>query len=64
MRRSPGLRRPRSPTALHVRQERVCAIERAKLDASEQRALAAYVKALGGRLEIVADFGGERLVIG
>jgi hypothetical protein len=43
---------------------RVSAIERAKVDASELRTLAAYVKALGGRLEIVADVGGERLVIG
>jgi hypothetical protein len=25
------------------------------------RALAAYVEALGGRLEIVADFGSERV---
>ena len=49
---------------MHVRQERVSAIERAKIDASELRTLAAYVKALGGRLEVVADFGGERLVIG
>jgi hypothetical protein len=30
----------------------------------ELRTLAAYVKALGGRLEVVADFGDERLVIG
>jgi hypothetical protein len=47
-----------------VRQERVSAIERANVDASELRTLAAYVKALGGRMEIIADFGGERLVIG
>ncbi|CAO5162576.1 hypothetical protein FAIPA1_210098 [Frankia sp. AiPs1] len=40
------------------------AIERANVDASELRTLAAYVKALGGHLEIIADFGGERLVVG
>jgi hypothetical protein len=30
----------------------------------ELRTLAAYITALGGRMEIVADFGGERLVVG
>lgn len=42
----------------------VSAIERAKVDTSELRTLAAYITALGGRMEIVADFGGERLVVG
>jgi len=64
MRRRLGLTQAEVADRMHVRQERVSAIERAKVDASELRTLAAYVKALGGRLEIVADFGGERLVIG
>lgn len=64
MRRRVGLTQAEVADRMHVRQERVSAIERAKLDASELRTLAAYVKALGGRLEVVADFGGERLVIG
>jgi DNA-binding XRE family transcriptional regulator len=64
MRRRLGLTQADVAERMHVRQERVSAIERAKVDASELRTLAAYVKALGGRLEIVADFGGERLVIG
>jgi DNA-binding XRE family transcriptional regulator len=64
MRRRLGLSQAEVAHRMHVRQERVSAIERAKVDASELRTLAAYVKALGGRLEIVADFGGERLVIG
>jgi DNA-binding XRE family transcriptional regulator len=64
MRRRLGLTQAEVAERMHVRQERVSAIERAKVDASELRTLAAYVKALGGRLEIVADFGGERLVIG
>jgi hypothetical protein len=42
----------------------VSAIERAKVDTSERRTLAAYIRALGGRLEIIADFGAERLVVG
>ncbi|MFD6391429.1 XRE family transcriptional regulator [Nocardia sp. NPDC060259] len=49
---------------MHVRQERVSAIERADVTVSELRTLAAYIEALGGRLEVVADFGGERLVVG
>jgi DNA-binding XRE family transcriptional regulator len=64
MRRRLGLTQAEVADRMRVRQERVSAIERAKVDASELRTLAAYVKALGGRLEIVADFGGERLVIG
>jgi len=36
-------------------------IEHAKPGATELRTLAAYVEALGGQLEIIADFGDERL---
>ncbi len=64
MRRCLGLTQADVADRMHVRQERVSAIERAGVDASELRTLAAYVKALGGHLEIIADFGGERLVIG
>ena len=46
-----------------VRQERVSAIERAEPGATEVRTLAAYVRALGGSLEIVAHIGGERIVL-
>jgi hypothetical protein len=48
---------------MQVRQERVSAIERAEPGATEVRTLAAYVGALGGRLEIVADMGGERIML-
>jgi hypothetical protein len=44
-----------------VTQGRVSAIEHARPGATELRTLAAYVEALGGRLEIIADFGDERL---
>jgi hypothetical protein len=44
-----------------VRQERVSAIERAEPGATEVRTLAAYVAALGGRLEIVAHVGDDRI---
>lgn len=64
MRKRLGLTQAEVASRMNVRQERVSAIERAKVDASELRTIAAYVRALGGRMEIVADFGGERLVIG
>jgi hypothetical protein len=48
---------------MNVRQERVSAIERAEPGATEVRTLAAYVQALGGRLEIVAEIAGERVVL-
>jgi DNA-binding XRE family transcriptional regulator len=64
MRKRLGLTQAEVAVRMNVRQERVSAIERAKVDTSELRTLAAYIQALGGRLEIVADFGGERLVVG
>ena len=48
---------------MNVRQERVSAIERAEPGATEVRTLAAYVQALGGRLEIIADVGEERIML-
>ncbi len=48
---------------MNVRQERVSAIERAEPGATEVRTLAAYVGALGGRLEIIADIGGDRIML-
>lgn len=48
---------------MNVRQERVSAIERAEPGATEVRTLAAYVAALGGRLEIVAHIGDGRITL-
>ena len=39
-------------------------IEKGQLERSEVDTLAAYVKALGGKLKIVADFGDESYVLG
>lgn len=50
--------------AMGVSQSRVSAIERGKLSSTELSTLAAYVAALGGKLEIVADFGDEKLILG
>jgi DNA-binding XRE family transcriptional regulator len=48
---------------MNVRPERVAAIEGAEPGATEVRTLAAYVRALGGRLEIVADIAGDRITL-
>lgn len=58
-----GLTQAQVAGRMRVRQERVSAIERAEPGATEIRTLAAYVAALGGRLEIVADIGGERIML-
>lgn len=50
--------------AMGVTQARVSRIEKGQLERSEVETLAAYVKALGGKLEIVADFGDETYVLG
>ncbi|WP_239313592.1 helix-turn-helix transcriptional regulator [Frankia sp. Cj3] len=63
MRRCLGLTQADVADRTHVRQEGISPIERAHVDASELRTLAAYVRALDEHLEIIADFGGERLVI-
>jgi DNA-binding XRE family transcriptional regulator len=56
-----GLTQAELARRLGVRQERVSAIERGELSAAEVRTLAAYVTALGGRLDIAVDFGTDRL---
>ena len=48
---------------MNVRQERVSAIERAEPGATEVRTLAAYVAALGGRLEIVAHIASDHITL-
>jgi hypothetical protein len=47
-----------------VSQARVSRIEKGQLERSEVETLAAYVKALGGKLKIIADFGDETYVLG
>jgi DNA-binding XRE family transcriptional regulator len=49
---------------LGVSKARVSQIERGQVDRAAIQGLACYVAALGGHLELVADFGDERLVIG
>ncbi|WP_330291109.1 XRE family transcriptional regulator [Streptomyces sp. NBC_00576] len=50
--------------AMGVAQARVSKIERGELERTEVDTLAAYVRALDGRLKIVAEFGDEQYVLG
>jgi phage shock protein A len=43
--------------------DQVAAIERAESGTTDVRTLVAYVEALGGRLELTAEFGGDRVVL-
>jgi DNA-binding XRE family transcriptional regulator len=63
MRKELGLTQREMAARMHVRQERVSAIERGNTSASEVGTIAAYVAALGGSLEIVANFNGTRVVV-
>jgi hypothetical protein len=56
-----GLTQAQVARRMNVRQERVSAIERATPGATEIRTLGAYVRALGGRLEVIADVGDDRI---
>lgn len=63
MRRQLGLTQREVADRMHVRQERVSAIERGRTGSAEVGTVAAYVEALGGELEIIANFNGTRVVV-
>ncbi|MBI1378966.1 MAG: hypothetical protein GC157_16025 [Frankiales bacterium] len=48
----------------HVTQPSVSELERGVLDRAGLATIKAYVEALGGSVEVVAEFGGHRVVIG
>lgn len=64
IRRGRGLTQTDVAAEMKVSQKRVSAVERGMLTRTELGTVAAYVQALGGRVEIVADFGDERIVVG
>ncbi|MFE1957078.1 helix-turn-helix domain-containing protein [Streptomyces sp. NPDC059479] len=64
MRKQLDLTQSEVAARMQVRQERVSAIERGSATAAEVGTIAAYVAALGGSLEIVANFNGTRVVVG
>jgi transcriptional regulator with XRE-family HTH domain len=63
IRRLQGLTQNDVAAAMHVSQRRVSAVERGALTRTELGTVASYVAALGGCVEIVANFGDERIVI-
>jgi len=48
---------------MHVSQPRVAAIEKGEVTTTEVGTIQRYVSALGGRLEIIVDFDGDRLAL-
>ena len=58
-----GLTQTEVAERMAVPQDHVAAIERADEGTTDIRTLASYVEALGGRLELTADFGGDRIVL-
>jgi predicted XRE-type DNA-binding protein len=64
IRKAQGLTQTDVAEAMHVSQRRVSAVERGDLTRTELGTVASYVQALGGRVEIVANFGDEHIVIG
>ena len=63
LRRRSGLTETQLAERMDVAPETVAAIERAEPGTTGIGTLAAYVEALGGRLDVVADLGGERFVL-
>jgi DNA-binding XRE family transcriptional regulator len=64
VRQQHGLTQTDLADKLHITQTAVSKIERGELARSELSTIRRYVEALGGKLEIIADFGDERLVLG
>jgi phage shock protein A len=58
-----GLTQTEVAQRMGLRPEQVAAIERAEPGTTDVRTLVAYVEALGGRLELTAEFGGDRVVL-
>jgi len=58
-----GLTQTELAERMGVPAEHVAAIERAESGTTDVRTLASYVEALGGRLEIIAEFAGDRVVL-
>lgn len=64
IRKGRGLTQTDVAAEMKVSQKRVSAVERGMLTRTELGTVAAYVQALGGKVEIIADFGDERIVVG
>jgi hypothetical protein len=51
------------PAAVSWPKDLLAALERAEPGTTDVRTLASYVEALGGRLEIIAEFAGDRVLL-
>jgi phage shock protein A len=58
-----GLTQTEVAQRMGVPPDQVAAIERAELGTTDVRSLVSYVEALGGRLTLTADFGGDRIIL-
>jgi phage shock protein A len=58
-----GLTQTEVAQRMGVPQDQVAAIERADPGTIDVRTLVSYIEALGGRLTLTADFGGDRIVL-
>jgi len=58
-----GLTQTEVAQRMGVPQDQVVAIERADPGTIDVRTLVSYIEALGGRLTLTADFGGDRIVL-
>ncbi len=58
-----GLTQTEVAQRMGISREQVAAIERADPGTTDVQTLAAYITALGGRLEITADFAGDRILL-
>ena len=63
VRKALGLNQTDVATSMGISQARVSKIERGALETAQVGTLKAYVRALGGEVEVVARFGDESIVI-
>lgn len=64
VREEQGLTQVELAARMHVTQPSVSELERGELDRAGLATIKAYVEALGGSVEVIADFGDHRVVIG
>jgi predicted XRE-type DNA-binding protein len=64
IREEQGLTQVELAERMHVTQPSVSDLERGALDRAGLSTIRAYVEALGGKIEIIADFGDHRVVLG
>lgn len=58
-----GLTQTEVARRMGLPQDQVAAIERADAGTTDVRTLVSYVEALGGHLQLIADFGGDRITL-